>query len=230
MKQKRSDYKELTLEEQQQYFNDITNDFYKLCIENKNKLIKVVQDFNYIRKNTIGLNTTIGNGIASYLLDMFISKALNGTYVDLKGYDIAVQDYGKIIRISSKAAKKLFGKSGTYQIIDSNKLASGDEYDDNKHLETISSDVYILVQTDGQIVIAIAPKKASELMMKNTKSNTLFTIPNDSYIKYIISKEDNFKLDENYVPSDVNILNAINAWNKMCQEYGKENNDTEKSV
>lgn len=230
MKDNRKNYKVLSEEEQKEYFDNITNDFYNLCISNKSKLLKVVQDFNYIRKNTVGLNTTIGNGIASYLLDLFISKALNGTYVDLKGYDIAVEDYGKLIRISSKAAKKLFGKTGTYQIIDSNKLASGEEYDDNKHLETINSDVYILVQTNDQVVIAIAPKKASELMMKNTKSNTLFTIPNDSYIKYIISKEDNFKLDENYVPSDVNILNAINAWNKMCQEYGKENNDTEESV
>ena len=222
MKQKRSYYKELTLEEQQEYFNDITNDFYKLCIENKDKLINVVKDFHYIRKHMYGLNGTIGNGLSSYLLDLFTSKVIQGKYVDLKGYDIAVEDYGKTIRISSKAMKNMFAKSGTHQIIDSNKLASNNNYDDEKHKETIESDVYILIQTNDQIVIGIAPKAASKLMEVNTGSNTMFTIPNDSYVKYVVSKEDNVFLDESYVPNNEKIHKAINAWNDMIDNYTGE--------
>ena len=231
MRNNRKNYKVLSEQEQKEYFDDITNDFYNICIANKDKLIKVVQDFHYIRKNTLGLNTTIGNGLASYVLDFFISKAISGNYVDLKGYDIAVEDYGKTIRVSSKAMKNMFAKQGTNQIIDSNKLASSENYDDNAHMGTIDSDVYIMVQTNNQIIVAIGPKKISELMAKSTGSNTLFTVPNDSYIKYIISREDNIVIDENYVPEDVNIINAISAWNKMLNEYGtKENNDTKESV
>ena len=219
---KRKEYKTLTEEEQKEYFNTITNDFYQLCLKNKDKLINVVRDFHYIRKHMYGLNGTIGNGLSSYLLDLFTSKVIQGKYVDLKGYDIAVEDYGKTIRVSSKAMKNMFAKEGTHQIIDSNKLASNNDYDDEKHKETIESDVYILIQTNDQIVIGIAPKSASKLMEVNTGSNTMFTIPNDSYIKYVVSKEDNVFLDENYVPNNDKIYKAINAWNDMIDSYTGE--------
>ena len=219
---KRKEYKTLTEEEQKEYFNTITNDFYQLCLNNKDKLINVVRDFHYIRKHMYGLNGTIGNGLSSYLLDLFTSKVIQGKYVDLKGYDIAVEDYGKTIRVSSKAMKHMFAKEGTHKIIDSNKLAASENYDDEKHLETIESDVYILIQTNDQIVIGIAPKAASKLMEVNTGSNTMFTIPNDSYIKYVVSKKDNVFLDENYVPSNEKILKAINAWNDMIDSYTGE--------
>lgn len=231
MRQKRSDYKELTIEEQNEYFNDITNDFYQLCLNNKDKLINVVKDFHYIRKHMYGLNGTIGNGLSSYLLDLFVSKVIKGKYVDLKGYDIAVEDYGKTIRVSSKAAKELFLKSsGTHEIIDSNKLAQSETYDDTAHKGNTDSDVYILIQTNEQIIIAVAPKKASTLMEVNSGSNTMFTIPNDSYVKYVVSKEDKVFLDENYVPENQDIHNAINAWNTMIDNYAGENNEAEKSI
>lgn len=116
----------------------------------------------------------------------------------------------------------MFAKTGTRSIIDSNKLVSSDNYDNSKHDERTNSDVYLLIQTEGQLLIAVAPKAVYDVYHKETTSNTTFTIPNDSYIKFIVSREDNIFYDENYVSDNTIVNDWIKSTNNL-KLYGINN-------
>ena len=212
----RNNYKILDESEQEEYFNDAKfQALYKKCLDNKDKFIKLIQEINYIRKSITCFNNTTANGIVSIFIDSLCSKILDGVYVDKVGYDILLDG----IKISSKALKKMFGKTGTRSIIDSNKIVSSDNYNNDKHEEVINSDCYLLIQTEDKIVVAIAPKKSSRLCYKNTASNTAFVIPNDSYLKYIVSKEDNIQIDNDYISTNENTINLVNTINDYFINY-----------
>ena len=100
-----------------------------------------------------------------------------------------------------------------------NKIVSSDNYNNDKHEEVINSDCYLLIQTEDKIVVAIAPKKSSRLYYKNTASNTAFVIPNDSYLKYIVSKEDNIQIDNDYISTNENTINLVNTINDYFINY-----------
>ena len=218
----RKNYEFLTEEQQKDFFDEKTLILQQRGLKVKDQLIKAMYDGIYIRHNIPKLNCTTGNSYISIIIDTAISNILGGKYVDEIGYDILYKEHGAIVRISSKSLKKMFAKTGTRSIIDSNKLASSDNYDNNKHDERTDSDVYLLVQTEGQLLIAVAPKAVYDVYHKETSSNTSFTIPNDSYIKFIISREDNIYYDENYVSDNIHVLNLINATNEFFNKYGKE--------
>lgn len=218
----RKEYKVLTEAEQNDFFDEKTLLIQQQGIKVKDKLIKTMFDGIYIRHNVPMLNCTTGNSMISIIVDSFVSNVLGGTYVDEVGYDILYKEHGAIVRISSKALKTMFAKNGTRSIIDSNKLVSSDNYDNSKHDERTDSDVYLLIQTEGQLLIAVAPKAVYDVYHKETTSNTTFTIPNDSYIKFIISREDNIYYDENYVSDNEIVNNWIKSTNDL-KLYGINN-------
>ena len=218
----RKEYKVLTEAEQNDFFDEKTLLIQQQGIKVKDKLIKAMFDGIYIRHNIPMLDCTTGNSMISIIIDSFVSNILGGSYVDEVGYDILYKELGIIVRISSKALKTMFAKTGTRSVIDSNKLVSSDNYDNSKHDERIDSDVYLLIQTEGQLLIAVAPKKVYDVYHKETTSNTTFTIPNDSYIKFIVSREDNIYYDENYVSDNEIVNNWIKSTNDL-KLYGINN-------
>lgn len=223
-------YPVLSEEEHKKFLSDI-QDFIDYAKERKNELILAVKKACFMGYKMKYFNKKTFLGALSGCRDHFIAEALEAIFVDLVGVDIILNINGKERKISSKSRKKLFLKSsGTFEIIDSNKMASSEDYDDKKHIESLNAEIYIMVQTEEQIIIAIGPKDICKLMMRNTKSNTKFTVPNDSYIEYIVSKEDNIKIDPNYIPDDVNMVNMAKYWNLVFDNNYKENNETEKSV
>lgn len=218
----RKNYEFLTEEQQNDFFDEKTLLIQQQGLKVKDKLIRAMFDAIFIRKHVPMLNCTTGNSMISIIVDTFVSNVLDGKYVDEIGYDILYKEHGAIVRISSKSLKKMFAKTGSNSIIDSNKLVSSDNYDDNKHDERTDSDVYLLIQTEGQLLIAVAPKKVYDVYHKETSSNTKFTVPNDSYIKFIISREDNIYYDENYVSNDSIVLDYIKSTNNL-KLYGINN-------
>lgn len=216
----RNAYEILTEEQQKDFFDEKTLLIQQQGIKVKDKLIKAMNDAIFIRKNIPMLNCTTGNSMISIIVDSFVSNVLGGEYVDKVGYDILYKEHNYIIRLSSKSLKTMFAKTGTRTIIDSNKLVSSDNYDNEKHDERTESDVYILIQTEGQLLIAVAPKHVYDIYHKETTSNTSFTIPNDSYIKFIISREENISYDDNYVSDNPIVLDYIKATNNLSN-YGK---------
>ena len=221
----RESYKILNDKEQEEYFNDEKfQTFYNQCLKNKDKFIKLVKEISYIRKSIPYFNNVTANGIVSIFLDALCARAFGGEYVDKIGYDIVLNDYGKLIKISSKASKKMFPKSvgGTNKIIDSNKIVASTNYDENKHEEITQSDCYIFIQTDKQIIVSIAPKKSSKIYFENTSSNTSFCIPNDSYMKYIISKEDGQFIEDDYISTNKDTNELIQVVNNFINNYNFE--------
>lgn len=218
----RKEYKVLTEAEQNNFFDEKTLLIQQQGIKVKDKLIKAMFDGIYIRHNIPMLDCTTGNSMISIIIDSFVSNILGGSYVDEVGYDILYKEHGIIVRISSKALKTMFAKTGTRSVIDSNKLVSSDNYDNSKHDERTDSDVYLLIQTEGQLLIAVAPKKVYDVYHKETTSNTTFTIPNDSYIRFIVSREDNIFYDENYVSDNEIVNNWIKSTNNL-KLYGINN-------
>ena len=228
--QTRAYYPVLSEKEHIKFISGI-QDFIDYANERKNELILAVKKGCYMGYKMKFFNKTTFLGALSGCRDYFIAQALGAIFVDLKGVDIILNINGEERKISSKAKKKMFLKSsGTSQIIDSNKMASSDDYDDKKHMESLNAEIYIMVQSEEQIIIAVGPKYICKLMMQNTKSNTKFTVPNDSYIEYIVSKEDNIKIDPDYVPDDVNMINMVKYWNLVFDNNYKENNETKESV
>lgn len=219
----------LTEEEKKAFFDDKTIKVYNRALECKEKLINDLRDNYYLKLKCPSLGTPSGNFEASKFLDQRFANSLNYDYVDMIGFDLLTKDEEKI-RVSSKSEKDLFLVSGgTDFITDSNKRDGGGKYDNAKHEENTKSDVYILAKTTPPFQLAIAPKAVCKILPKNGGGEVKFAVPNDSYIKYVISKEDNITYDENYVCEDKKIINYIKARNDLFGE-NKENNDTEKSV
>lgn len=211
-------YKVLSNEEKELFFDEKTNYVYDLYIKNKQLVIKKWMDYIFYKRHAYGFSGVLGNGISSLILDSKLAEAIGADYVNKRGYDIDVKRENDIIRLSSKSLSEMFVKSGgtASNIIDSNKITSNTkDYDDKKHLENIVSDCYIFTNTNEQLIIAIAPHAVSQFDFKNSTSNTTFTVPNDSYLKYIVSKEDNVFYDNKYVPDDPDVINSINCWNKQ---------------
>lgn len=159
------------------------------CIENKD-FIKKALFSNSVARLDVGVSATT-NFLLADILDQLMVKAFGGIYLDEDGYDSMWGEY----KISHKSKKDLFQKTKpqTSEIIINNKIG-------NTQKEVICDYIY-LVQTEGDLAVAICKHDDIKHLIKDNKANTSVKIPFENLV-FIIHPSEVFTIyNEEYACS-----------------------------
>lgn len=186
-------------------------EFVEHCKEHKEDIIKAIFSVRHIKENQPMLSSVTNNGFISTLLDFSIAGAIGGEYVDKQGYDIDMDG----LKISSKSLNKMFTqKLETYSIIDSNKIASSENYSDEKHLENCYKDAYLLIQKEDPISIAVCKADNVKQFLVEKKSNVNLKITDSNLLDFIVLPSENIKYNCNFQPTS-GILKIEEGFNEI---------------
>ncbi len=191
--------------------NKLYEDFVKHCRDHKEDLIKAIFSVRHIKENQPMLASMTNNGFISTLLDFSIAGALGGQYVDVQGYDI---DWGGL-KVSSKSLNKMFTQNlETYSIIDSNKIASSENYSDEKHLANCYKDAYLLIQKEDPVSIAVCKADNVKQFLVEKKSTVNLKITDSNLLDFIVLPSENIKYNCNFQPTS-GILKIEEGFNEI---------------